>query len=218
MFVVLLNAVLSIIVITIAAILTLIAIVLIIVSLVRSSVAKKNNKKTSKVGLWVGIAMLIIPWIVVAVFFVASKVSDAKNNRWLPGKEVLAAAVADRDAEELHDMFADYVVDEENLSVEDVEEFFQSIDMGNVSSGDIERYTDVSPDDNHYRNYTSHDNGRRQTCFQYNMYNVNDDGGRIYIAAVDGDPEGEEYVGIYYVSYTDDDGTISIGIQPPSEH
>ena len=99
-----------------------------------------------------------------------------------------------------------------------MEAFLDSCNIENVSSSDLERYTGFSSRDNHYRNYTSEENGRRQTCFQYHMYNVNDEGGAIYITGVDGDAEGEEYVGIYYVAYTLDDETISIGQMPPSEH
>lgn len=217
MFVVLLNVVLSIVIITIAIILTIIAIVLIIVSLVRSSAAKKENKKTMKVGLWVGIAMLIIPWIVVAVFFIASKIYDANNNRWLPDRSLLAQTIIDKDADELYDMMADSVIDEENISEDYIEEFLEACDI-DAGKSDIDRYSELSSQDNHYRNYTSHDNGRAQTCFQYSMYNVNDDGGEVYITGVDGDAEGEEYVGIYYISYTVGDESVSIGVKPPAEH
>ena len=218
MFVVLLNVVVISIIIGIAIILTLIAIGLIIGSLVRSALAKKNNKKTKKIGLWIGITMIVIPWILVAVLVISANVADVENNRWLPCSEDLAGVITDRDADELHDMMADYVVDENDISVDDVEAFLDSCNIENVSSSDLERYTGFSSRDNHYRNYTSEENGRRQTCFQYHMYNVNDEGGAIYITGVDGDAEGEEYVGIYYVAYTLDDETISIGQMPPSEH
>lgn len=218
MFVVLLNVVVISIIIGIAIFLTLIAIGLIIGSLVRSALAKKKNKKTKKIGLWIGITMIVIPWILVAVLVISANVADVENNRWLPGREDLAGVITDRDADELHDMMADYVVDENDINVDDVEAFLDSCNIENVSSSDLERYTGFSSRDNHYRNYTSEENGRRQTCFQYHMYNVNDEGGAIYITGVDGDAEGEEYVGIYYVAYTLDDETISIGQMPPSEH
>ncbi|SCW48144.1 hypothetical protein SAMN02910456_01317 [Ruminococcaceae bacterium YRB3002] len=218
MFVVLLNVILSMIVIAIAVILTIIAIILIIVSLVRSSKAKKENRKTSKVGLWIGIAMLVIPWLIAAAFFVASKIYDADNNRWIPDRAALAGAVIKEDADEIYDMMADHVVDEEDISVEDIEGFLKSCNIEKVSSSDIKRYSEFSSEYNHYRNYTSHDNGRAQTCFQYNMYNVNDEGGKIFITGVDGDAEGAEYVGIYYISYTAGDETSSIGVKPPAEH
>ncbi len=217
MSIILLNVVVITVIIMIAAFLTLVAIGLIIGSLVRSAVAKKKNKKTRKVGLWIGIFMIVIPWILVAVLVVSAKVADAKNNRWLPGREELAGAVVDEDADELYDMMADYVVDEENISADDVEAFLAECNIENTSSSDMERYTGFSSRGNHYRNYTSHENGRAQTCFQYDMYDVNDEGGRIFITGVDGDSEGEEYVGIYYISYTVGEETVSIGQEPPSE-
>lgn len=218
MFVVLLNMAVIGIIITIAVILTLIAIGLMIGSLVRSSLAKKKNKKTMKIGLWIGIAMMIIPWILVAILAGAVHVSDDINNRWLPGKEAFASVIIDQEADELYDMMADYVVDEDDISVGDVESFLDSCNIGNMNDDDLDRYTRLSSSDNHYRNYTSEENGRRQTCFQYHMYNVNGEGGEIYIAGVDGDAQGDEYVGIYYVTYTLGGETISIGRMPPSEH
>ena len=218
MFVVLLNAVVISIVIAIAVFLTLIAIGLIIGSLIRASIAKKNNKKTHKVGLWIGIFMIVIPWIFVGVLVICADISDVKNNRWLPGREGLATVIAEEDADELYDMLADDVVERNDISVEDVETFLEQCDLSNVDANDIDEYTDMSsPQTNHYRNYTSEENGRRQTCFQYNMYDVNDDGWKIYIAGVDGDAEGEEFVGIYYVAYMLDDEVIFIGEQPPRE-
>ena len=217
MSIVLLNIVLGSIFIGIAALLTLIAIILIVVSLVRSAKAKKQNKKTKKVGLWIGVAMLVIPWMILAVFFAAANVMDSANHRWLPGREVLAEAVANKDAEELYDMMADDVADRNDITVEDMEVFLEQCDLENVSSSDLEPYSDLGSGKNHYRNYTSYENGRAQTCFQYTMYEVNDDGAKIYIAAVDGDPEGEEFVGIYYIEYQAGDDFISIGEKPPKE-
>ena len=100
MFVVLLNAVVISIVIAIAVFLTLVAIGLIIGSLIRASIAKKNNKKTHKVGLWIGIFMIVIPWIFVGVLVICADISDVKNNRWLPGREGLATVIAEEDADE----------------------------------------------------------------------------------------------------------------------
>lgn len=217
MFVVLLNMAVIGVVIAIALTLTLIAIGLIIGSLVRSALAKKKNKKTLKIGLWIGIAMILIPWILVAVLVVSVNISDDKNNRWLPGREGLATVIVEQDADELFDMMADYVVEQEQISAGDVEAFLETCDIGDLDSDDLDRFTRMSSQDNHYRYYTSEENGRAQTCFQYNMYDVNDEGGDIYIAGVDGDAQGEEYVGIYYVTYTLDGETVSIGQQPPSE-
>lgn len=218
MFVVLLNVVVISIVIGIAVFLTFIAVGLIIGSLIRASIAKKNNKKTHKVGLWVGIFMIVIPWIFVGVLVICANLSDVKNNRWLPGREGLATVIAEKDADELYDMFADDVIERNNISVEDVENFLEQCNLSNVDANDIDEYTDMqSPKTNHYRNYTSEENGRKQTCFQYNMYDVNGEGWKIYITGVDGDAEDEKYVGIYYVAYMLDDEVIFIGEQPPRE-
>ena len=217
MSIVLLNIVVVSVIIGIAVFLTLVAIGLIIGSLIRAAVARKKNKKTKKVGMWIGICMLVFPWLFVGALVIAAKVSDHINNMWIVDREIIATAVAEKDAEEIYDMMAEYVVDEEDISVEDVEEFLASCDIENVSSSDIERYSEFSSEGNHYRNYVSDENGRQQTCFQYHMYDVNDEGGSIYICGVAGDPEGEEYVGIYYVSYMLDDEIVFIGQTPPNE-
>ena len=218
MFVVLLNAVLVTVVIVIAAILTLVAIGLIIGSLVRALIAKKENRKTHKVGLWVGIVMIVIPWIFVAALLIGARIYDANNNRWIPNREILATPVAVEDAQSLYDMMADDVVRRNNITVEDVEKFLDQCDLSNVDANDLRKYVDMgAAQTNHYRNYTSKENGRSQTCFQYNMYDVNNDGWKIYIAGVDGDSEGEEYVGIYYIAYMRDDEVVFIGERPPKE-
>jgi hypothetical protein len=218
MFIVLLNMVVISVILGICIFLTIVAIGLIIGSLIRAAIAKKNNKKTKKIGLWIGIFMLVIPWVLFGVLYVASLFSDNKNNRWIPDREVLATAVTEKDADDIYDLMADYIIEEEDISVEDIEEFFASCDIENVSRSDIQRYSEFSSEGNHYRNYNSDENGRTQTCFQYRMYDVNDEGGSIYISGVDGDPEGEEFVGIYYIEYDSNGEWISIGQTPPPDH
>ncbi|MBR2523921.1 MAG: DUF456 domain-containing protein [Clostridiales bacterium] len=217
MSIVLLNIVLGTIALIIAGVLTLIAVALIIISLVRSSRAKKEGKKTAKVGLWIGIIMLAAPWLIIAFFFIGGKVMDSNYNRMDVDKGILAQAVLASDHDDLYDMLADDVVDRNDLDEEDLEEFLSRCRIENTSSSDMERYSDFASQDSHYRNYTSRVNGRNQLCFQFSMYDVNDDGGEIYIAGVDGDAKGEEYVGIYYISYTEDDVSISFGEKPPKE-
>lgn len=220
MFVVLLNVVVAAIVVGIALLLTLIAIVLIIVSLVRAHNAKKKNKKTAKVGLWIGIAMLVIPWIFTGWFLMQVKISDEKNHRLDVSRERFALALTDSDRSDLYDLMAEDVIDSEDITEEELDSFMDACNITNDSEMDIERYSDFSysPDYNHLRQYSTEQNGRRQTCFQYHMYDINDDGGELYITGVDGDPEGEEYVGIYLIRYTQGDEVTSIGIDPPSEH
>lgn len=218
MFVVLLNVVVISIIIGIAALLSLIAVILIIVSLVRAYNAKRKGKKTLKAGLWIGIIMLVTPWILVGSFIIYAEKVDKENHRLEVNRKILGTAVLARDAETLYGLMAEDVTDRNDITEEDVEEFLSACTIQYTVSDDLDRYTDMSqPQTNHYRNYTSEENGRRQTCFQYRMYDVNSDGGVIYITGVDGDPEGEEYVGIYYMSYTLDDITITLGEQPPRE-
>ena len=148
MSIILLNVVVITVIIMIAVFLTLVAIGLIIGSLVRSAVAKKKNKKTMKVGLWIGIFMIVIPWILVAVLVVSAKVSDAKNNRWLPGREELAGAVVDEDAG-----FEVFVPDSDSDSIDvdaikadSIHKFKKSLNLddilddgkGNEMSSDVE--------------------------------------------------------------------------------
>ena len=72
MSIVLLNIVVISIILGICIFLTLVAIGLIIGSLIRAAVAKKNNKKTRKVGMWIGIFMLVIPWLLFGLIYVIS--------------------------------------------------------------------------------------------------------------------------------------------------
>ncbi|MCR5214082.1 MAG: hypothetical protein K6E10_06675 [Eubacterium sp.] len=219
MFIVLLNVVVAAIAVGIAILLTLIAIILIIISLVRSHKAKKNNMKTAKAGLWIGVAMLVIPWIFVIWLLISVKISDEKNHKLNISREILASRVIDDDSDQLYDLFADDVIDSEGITEEEIENFITSCNITKDTSEDLERYTDfASPKENHMRYYTSEENGRKQTCFQYNMYNINDEGGSLCITGVDGDAEGEEYVGIYLIGYSGGGKLITIGQQPPKEH
>ena len=218
MSVILLNVVLSLIVIGIAVFLTIVAITCIIVSLVRASSAKKKGKKTSKAGLWIGIIMLITPWILVVVMMIISRIYDAYNNRWKVDRGIIAEAVLSDDAGDLYDMMAEDVTDRNDLSLEDLEGFLEECNIENDSLSDLESYSEFDSARNHYRPYISRENGRAQLCFQYTMYDVNSDGGELFITGVDGDPEDESYVGIYYIMYSCDDGYIEFGEKPPKEH
>ncbi len=201
----------------IVAFLTLIAIILIIVSCVRASSAKKEGRKTSRVGLWVGLFMLVSPWILVGVFLIIVKIDDKKFNRWDVGKEVLATAVLDDTSDDLYDMFADDVISRNNLTQADLDSFLAECNIENDSELDLENYSDFSGKYSHYRPYSSQENGRIQYCFQYTMYDVNDEGGKITILGVDGDQEDESKIGIWYMTYMDDQTTCSFGEPAPSE-
>ena len=201
----------------VALFLTAVAITLIIVSLVRSSMAKKKQQKTHKVGLWIGIFMLIVPWLLIAALVIAAKISDSHMNRWDVDREELASIVTEQDADSLYDLMAGDVINSSGITEEDIEAFFEQCEITNTGRSDLQRYTDFSSSGNHYRTYTSTENGRAQVCFQYTMYDVNDDGGVFYISGVDGDGDGEEFVGIYYISYTSGDESITLGERCPRE-
>lgn len=204
MFIVLLNMILAsvvlIVIVCIALFLTVVAIALIIISCVRSSKAKKRNQKTHKVGLWVGIAMIVIPWIFVAISIGIVKVYDSVTNKWDLDKAVVAEAICNEDAEELYDLMAPNVMERNDLTVEDLEEFFDKCDIENNSDDDMDRYTcfesrgeAFDPTGNHYR--------VDGNVFEYTMYYVNDDGDSIFVCGVNSDSKDEDNVGIYYIEF-----------------
>lgn len=204
MFIVLLNAILSSIVLIVlicaALFLTAVAIALIIVSCVRSARAKKRNQKTHKVGLWVGIAMLIAPWIIVLFAVVFVVVTDKASNRWSFDRSVVAQAVADKDAGDLYDLMAPYVMEENDLTEDDLEAFLDKCDIENNSSKDMERYTSFKflgeasdPTGNHYR-----PDGDE---FTYTMYYVNDEGAMVVVSGILYNTKDKDKVGIYYIEY-----------------
>ena len=216
MSIVLLNIILGLIGITIAVLLTIIAIVAIIVSLVRASNAKKKGKKTAKVGLWIGIAMLLIPWLFIGFAYIASKIFDSNYNRWDVSTSVIAEAVIDEDSDALYDMMANTVIEDTNLTEDGIEEFLDRCDL-DLSKSDLKRLSDRSTEDSHYRTYISRANGRNQMCFQFTMNNLKVEGDKMYIAGVDGDAKDKDAIGIYYIYYMVGDEYIEIGEKPPKE-
>ena len=219
MSIVLLNMVIWTIVICVIIALTMIAIALIVVSIVRSSIAKKKGKRTKKVGLWVGISMLVAPWIVIGTLFVISLIGDKYYNTWNLNKEEITKAVVAESPDALYEMMADDVVSRNDISKDDLKAFMDQIDFERLSDEELEKYYKaVNAGKNfHYRSYTSHENGRPQHCFQYTIYAVNGEDGRLYLSGVRGDAKGKEYVGIYYIMYKVGDEFIEFGEQPPSE-
>ena len=214
MFIVLLNMVVISIIIGIAIFLTLIAVTLIIISAIRSAIAKKKNKKTYKVGLWIGLAMLLIPWLVVAAMFISLKVYEAKYHYWDGSKlqDEIVASVIDKDTDDLTNMMAE----NQGINKDEVEDFLDNITIDNDSEDDIKRYTSNWGE---YRNdYLSYNDlifggnykpkSETQMFFAFYMHDINDENQDIYIAGVNGDNESEEGVGIYYMVLLDDDGNI----------
>lgn len=220
MFVVLLNMVVWSIVLIIAFALTCIAIGLIIGSIIRACIMKKRGKRTKKVGLWVGISMIAAPWVMILGIYLLSLVSDRYYNRWKSNCEDISKAVmAEDNASELYDLMADDVVSRNNISKEDLQDYLDKIDIKRVTGEDLEKFYRGANAGKyyHYRVYTSTENGRNQPCFQYRMYDINDEDGELYISGVDGDAKGTEYIGIYYISYKVGDEYIEFGEKPPSE-
>lgn len=126
-------------------------------------------------------------------------------------------AVLDDTSDELYDMFADDVISRNNLTQADLDSFLAECNIENDSELDLENYSDFSGKYSHYRPYSSQENGRIQYCFQYTMYDVNDEGGKITVLGVDGDEEDESKIGIWYMTYMDDQTTCSFGEPAPSE-
>ena len=224
MFIVFLNIILSSIVLIFlvcaALLLTAGAIALIIVSLVRSAKAKKRNQKTRKVGLWIGIVMLIVPWIVVVSAVGIVKVSDKASNRWNFDRAVVAEAIADKDADDLYELMSPYAMDKCDLTEDDLQAFLDKCGIENNSSDDMERYTSKKslgkasdPKGNHYR-----PDGNK---FVYRMYYVNDEGAEVCVIGILYDSSDKDKVGIYYIEYREKDSktgksiaTESFGVKP----
>ena len=203
MFIVLLNMILSslalIIIVGTALLLTVIAVTLIIVSAVRSSKAKKEHRKTSKAGMWAGIIMLILPWLFAAMAIAIVKVTDKLDNRWTFDKQEVAEAIADKDEDALFDLMAPAVIDGNDLTEDDLEDFLDQFDIDN-SSSDMERYTAYEnlgsasdPTGNHYRPDGQY--------FTYTMYYVTEDGDRIFVEGALYDREDPDGAGIWYIEY-----------------
>ncbi|MBO4636297.1 MAG: FeoB-associated Cys-rich membrane protein [Clostridiales bacterium] len=217
MSIVLLNMVVVTIIIGIAIFLNLVAVGLIIASVVRSVIMKKKGRKTLKIGMWTGIVMLAFPWIVIGTFYILGKIDDVRYNRVKIDSDDLAEAVIDDDWEELYDMMADDVVLRNGLTEDGLRDMMERYDICDLDEEDIDRFTEISSTDNHYRVYTTTVNGRRQMCFHYTMHHVNGEDGRIDIFGVSGDASGEEYVGIYSITYRADDTDEMFGEAPPQE-
>lgn len=221
MAIVLLNIVVITIIIGIAIGLTLIAIGLIIGSLVRASLEKKKGKKTHKVGMWIGLVMLILPWIFVAFTVISFKVYEQENHVWDGSKlqEEIVTAVTEGDQDALNDMMAEDM----KISPEEVGAFLATADIVNDGPDDIKRYTSNFGE---YRNdYRSYDElitfgsyrpeSETQSFFSFYMYDINDNGDDIYIAGVNADKDSEDGVGICYMVLASSSGDILASVGEP---
>ena len=96
------------------------------------------------------------------------------------------------------------MLEETDLTEDDLQEFLDKCDIENTSSKDMERYTEYKflgdpsdPEGNHYR-----PDGNE---FDYTMYYVNDDGARIFMTGILYDSKDKDNVGIYYIEYLEKD-------------
>ena len=157
--------------------------------------------RMNRAGILTGTIMLIASSVVMAG---GCSILDRVENRWNFDREEVAGAIVDKDAGDLYDLMAPYMLDETGLTEDDLQEFLDRCDIENTSSEDMDRYTayefvgDPSdPRGNHYR-----PDGKK---FTYTMYYVNDDGGEIFVSGILYDPADKDNVGIYYISYLEKD-------------
>ena len=129
---------------------------------------------------------------------------DKAENRWKFDREEVAGAIVDKDAEDLYELLAPNMLEETDLTEDDLQEFLDKCDIENTSSKDMERYTEYKflgdpgdPEGNHYR-----PDGNE---FDYTMYYVNDDGARIFMTGILYDSKDKDNVGIYYIEYLEKD-------------
>ena len=129
---------------------------------------------------------------------------DKAENRWKFDREEVAGAIVDKDAEDLYELLAPNMLEETDLTEDDLQEFLDKCDIENTSSKDMERYTEYKflgdpgdPEGNHYR-----PDGNK---FDYTMYYVNDDGALIFMSGILYDSKDKDNVGIYYIGYSEKD-------------
>ena len=83
---------------------------------------------------------------------------DKFENRWKFDREEVAGLIVDKDADGLYELLAPNMLEETDLTEDDLQEFLDKCDIGNTSSKDMERYTEYKflgdpsdPEGNHYR-------------------------------------------------------------------
>ena len=207
MSIVLLNVVVIWIILAIAIGFTLVAGIMITVSLVRHFNKKKKGVKTNLIGLWVGTAMLVIPWIVFIVIVINIKI-EYKEKNYVDGSKVrneVAEAFLDKDAEKVYDLFAPNVIEECGLTVDDIQKYMDSI---NIEDRDIERYTSsMGADNSEYRTFdylikgggNNRPKSETQGYADFFMQKINSNGETIYFAMQTSDKQDKGNVGIHYI-------------------
>ena len=129
---------------------------------------------------------------------------DKNSNRWNFDREEVAKAIVKKDAGDLYGLMAPYMLEENDLSEDDLQEFLDKCGIENTSSKDMDRYTSFKflgdPSDPEGHNYRP--DGDK---FIYTMYYVNDDGARIFVSGILYDSKDKDKVGIYYIEYLEKD-------------
>lgn len=152
-----------------------------------------------KTALYIS-TILLIPCVILSG---GCSILDKISNRWKFDREEVARPIADRDAGDLMEFMSPYMMEENDLTEDDLQEFLDKCDIENNSSDDMERYTayehlgdPLDPEGNHYR-----PDGNK---FTYIMYYVNDDGACIFVSGILSDKD-KDKVGIYYIEYMEKD-------------
>lgn len=157
--------------------------------------------RKNRAGFLICIVMLIVLSTVMAG---GCSVLDKDSNRWDFDRGEVAEAIAEKDAGDLYEFMAPYMLEKNDLTEDDLQEFLDKCDIENTSSKDMDRYTSFKflgdpsdPEGNHYR-----PDGNR---FAYTMYYVNDDGARVFVSGILKDSKDKDKVGIYYIEYLEKD-------------
>ena len=154
-----------------------------------------------RAGLLTITAALMVSCIVMTS---GCSIYDKITNRWNFDLKEVAEAIADKNAGDLYELMSPYMLDENDLTEDDLQDFLDRCGIENSSSKDMERYTEYKflgdpsdPEGNHYR-----PDGNE---FDYTMYYVNDDGARIFMTGILYDSKDKDNVGIYYIEYLEKD-------------
>ena len=66
---------------------------------------------------------------------------DKNSNRWDFDREEVAKAIVKKDAGDLYELMSPYMLEENDLSEDDLQEFLDKCGIENTSSKDMDRYT-----------------------------------------------------------------------------
>lgn len=152
-------------------------------------------------GLLISSVMLMVLSI---VMMGGCSLLDKNSNRWKFDREEVAEAIVEKDAGDLYDLMSPYMLEENDLTEDDLQEFLDKCGIENTSSKDMDRYTSFKflgkPSDPEGNNYRPDGNK-----FIYTMYYVNDEGARIFVSGILYDSKDKDKVGIYYIEYLEKD-------------